>query len=659
MFVIDNILIGPFRILLLFAGVLFVHQIVTRQALKTYDLDYLVKRGVFFSSVLLLLMFVLIQLNMYDIFSLLAIFFIVLVFIYLDFKKMNKIPKRIQVKRRRFLLGFFKFMERRVSLKKLIDDNLRLFFAKKINFVLVLTFLVSISTFFSRYLFLKNDLYTLSSLWIKNLETVKSFNANVWFGSNGNLLGELAFINFYSKIAGISQEMAMHSFGLIESFALAAVLYWFVNKLTNDKYIAPMFSVLFFAFFYKFLPININLLLEHNSLYLAMCFALPSMMFTTNPKLLKRNKGKYFRMLCLIYTAIGFINFFVSLVILPIFLLVSLFFFTNKTLPYIGRSILAFVLGTSISFGINWVGCYANNSSFAEFLKSSMIQVDSYTYFPQLIMPLEGLEQLYLGITAATALLILPLFVRHRKKWTSALVILVMVMVFTSLNYLSLTWIDVDLYYQSLSVLIIAVCGIIIGSIVTYLNITVPKKSFYKASVLTFLFLAIVGVSYVTNGFFKYDFTEIDELKTDVLKVYDNLSSNNMPYSYAIVNQRYGQNISTNEHHFINYKDFLEKYSERDSVYQIKKDDKLFLQKNPDYILPESVFIFITRISNSGTQYNLETPVEVSKDILEQIQILEDKGRKVTVFYEDEFLSVYEIVNRKKSSNLNDLIFNL
>lgn len=72
---IDSVLAGPFRFLLLFTGILFVHQIVTRQPTKTFDLDYILKRLVFHGSLILIVIFVLVQMNMYDIFALLIIFF--------------------------------------------------------------------------------------------------------------------------------------------------------------------------------------------------------------------------------------------------------------------------------------------------------------------------------------------------------------------------------------------------------------------------------------------------------------------------------------------------------------------------------------------------------------------------------------------------------
>ncbi len=659
MFLFDKILLGPFRILLLFLGVLFVHQLIVRQPLRNYKIDYLLKRMVFLGSILVLLIFALIQLNMYDIFSILVIFLIAVVLRYLDIQSSKTIARTFSEKKRNFLLSFFEFMERKLSVHTLIGTNSAFFYSKKINHVLFAALLVSLATFVSRYLFLKNDLYTLSSLWMKKLETIKSFNSNVWFAGTGDLMGELALINFYAKITGISEEMAMHSFGLLESFSLSIVLYWVILKLTEDQFIAPIIGVLFFGFFYKYMPINVNLLLEHNSLYLALGLALPALLFTCMPQLMNVRKNKYVLFLSIVFAAITFTNFFVALIIIPIFLVVAIILGTRHNRSYTMLGIASYIIGAGGTLIVHAIGCLINNRSFLEFMRSSMILVDSYTYFPQLVLPPSQLTMVFYAFCMVSILLLLPLLSKNNQKWRPALIFLIFTYLVVTLRYLQLTWLDMDLYYESLSPLMVIVAGIFIGMLVHYLKVELPKNSTLKAISICSLFLIMVVFAYTTNNFFKHDYKEIDELKADILEVYDDLSSNNMPFSYAIVNQNYGQYLSKNEHHFINYSDFLQKYPVRDSVYQLKKEDKLFLEKNPDYILPESVFVFVTKTAESENKYNLATSAEMSEKVLGQINVLRGKGRKISIFYEDTYLSVYEIVNKKNASNLNDLIFNL
>ncbi|EAR02551.1 hypothetical protein [Maribacter sp. HTCC2170] len=657
---IDSILLGPLRILLLFAGVLFMHQIVTRQPVNTYNLDYLLKRLVFYGSIVVLMIFVLIQLNMYDIFSLLAIFFIILGIKYLGIRHFKNPEKQIRKKRRYFLLGFFKLMEQNLSPGKLVAKNLKIFHTKKINHVFSMAFICALAVFISRYIFLKNDMYTLSSLWSKNLEILKGLSSNIWFINDNNLLGELALMSFYGKMTGLSEEMAMHSFGLIENFALGLVIYWILVKVSKSKFFAPILSVLFFAFFYRFLPININLLLEHNSLYLALIFALPAMMFTVIPKLLHVSKRNYIFIMITMFSAITFINFFVAFVVLPLFLLLSLVFFTKKTLPYTLRSVFAYALGIGLTLTLHAVGCYLNDISFQSFLRSNMILVESYTHFPQLIFPIDHLLLIYLVFGFITLLAILPLYFKNRAKWTPAFIFSVFVSIFILLKKLNLTWLDKDLFFQALSVIIVIQVGLFVGCLQYYSKISIPKRPALRLISLAVVLIVALYSSFAMNGFLKFDSPHYgNQLKTDVIEVYHTLSSDYLPYSYAVVNQRYGQNMSSNEHHFINYPAFIDKYVQRDSVFNANKTNAEFLNQNSDYILPNSVFVFITKNEPLETKYNLSTSKEVSEQLLSQIRILRRRGRNIKIFFDDDYLTVYEIVNRKKSSKLDDLIFNL
>ena len=101
-------------------------------------------------------------------------------------------------------------------------------------------------TFFSRYYFTKYDLYALSNLWILELETVIDFDKQRWFYNGVTPVGELALINFYSKISSISPEIALESIGIIESVLIAILIFWTISKVTASKLIAPIFGCLFF-----------------------------------------------------------------------------------------------------------------------------------------------------------------------------------------------------------------------------------------------------------------------------------------------------------------------------------------------------------------------------------------------------------------------------
>ncbi|MDP5231334.1 MAG: hypothetical protein NWQ38_13155 [Cellulophaga sp.] len=657
MFLFDSVLLGPLRMLMLFFGVLLVHQIITRQAITNYTLDYIVPRLAIYCASVLILIFVLIQINMYDMFSLLLILLILLILVYFQSKNPFHIIKGINAKRKSFLLNFFKFIERDISFKKLFKNNERYLYPRKINFILVSAFALGLTTFISRYIFLKNDLYTLSDLWIKNLDKIKAFNTGSWFQKGLEVNGELAFINFYAKITSTSDEMAMHSFGLIESFGLAIILYWLVKNLVKSQFKAPIIAVLFFAVFYRYLPININLLLEHNPLYFAFCFALPAMLFTVKPRIFKGTERSFFIALLLLYLAISLTSLFVYVILLPLYFVPALVLNLNKNSKFVLKSILAYFLSLAISFGVYYLASIYTSQSFKEFLITSFLQVNSYTYFPQLIVPLDQLLLIYTIVGWFTAGFLVFLVYKNRRKWMPALVFQLFFNAFMLLNKINSIWFDKDLYFQSLAVLLVISFGILVGIVVYFFKITIPKKPVLRAISLSIFFAILLIFSYLTNGFYDYNTKESEVLKADILKVYDELSNDYLPYSYAVVNQAYGQSISANMHHFITYDDFITNYVKRDSIYQIVKDNKQVIKDHPEYILPQSVFVFIAKNAKENSKYDLATSETVLSVLEQQLAQLKKKGRNIALFYQDDYMQVYQIINKEKASKIDDLIF--
>ena len=654
----DYVLVGPLRVLLLFVGVLVLHQIITRQPLSNYSLDYILKRITFYGSSMLILVFVLVQLNLYDTFSLLAILVIVLIFQYFQLFNFDFTSKNFRRKKVKFLLKFFKFIERRPSFRDIYAGLKRIYVPKYVNLKLITAFLVGVACFGSRYIFLKNDLYTLSGLWQINLGFVKQFNNNQWFTNDFRLLGEDAVINLYSKITGISEEMAVHSFGLLEVFGIGIVLYWVVSIISKSHYLAPLFSVLFFGFVYKYLPININLLLEHNPIYMAFWIALPIMLYTLLPRLLTVKVRKYMIQLMVAYSALFFVNLFVAIIVMPIFLLVAFLFQSKKKRPFVLRSIWVYILAGTVVVGLHGIACYANDVSFYSFFKENLILVDVYTYFPQISMGVDQLILYYFIFGIVLLLALLPIYFKSKENWTPALVITIFFNLIISLRWITWDWIDVDLYYQTIAALVTLPIGIGFGVVIHYLKIALPKNQVVKVPVYSMLFIALFYMAYSSNGFLDYEANKKDELKTDIILVYNTLANNYLPYTYAVVNENYGFTISKSEHHFIDYENFTKSYIERDSVYQDIKEDELLLKENPQAILPHSVFVFVSENKEANLS-SLTTPVEVKKDILNTLKTLKDKGRKIEVFYTDKYLTVYEIINKKNSSRLDELIFNL
>jgi len=496
-------------------------------------------------------------------------------FSYFNFKDFINYTKSGGRFRRATLIAFFAFVEKNpFSFSKNLKKNLAILTPKKVDYAFLLLLLISASAVVARLVFIENDEYTFSNLWIQKLEIVKNFDNNQWFVLGQNLaVGELAAMNLYANVIGISKEMAIFTFSLFESFLIAAFVFYIVNALTQSKYLGPLIASICFVFFLAFLPVNIK-----------------------------------------------------------------------------SVAVLTFKV----------IMCYLNNIDFLVYFLDNIIVIESYSDMPQLLLPEDRLRNIYMvfGFTALLAIVLLMVFFKSRTR--AALTFSVFYIAFLFINTLDIMWLDEDLFNQTLTILVPIIIGVNVGlyyKIIKLLGVsnTILVKAFSLSA------LVIIGYLSYQSYFHSLDernFKNVDQLKIDLLKAYDQLSTYQMQNTYAVVNQPYGFRLSSKEHVFINYDDFLDSYLKRDSTFQKIKNNKKLLLENPEFILPNSVFVFVsdTTIMNSKDRL-LRTPRKTAIALDRVLSTLKQRGNLVNTYFQSESLKVYEIVNRKQGSNLNEMIF--
>jgi len=290
----------------------------------------------------------------------------------------------------------------------------------------------------------------------------------------------------------------------------------------------------------------------------------------------------------------------------------------------------------------------------------AIIVIESYSDMPQLLLPEDRLRNIYMvfGFTALLAIVLLMVFFKSRTR--AALTFSVFYIAFLFINTLDIMWLDEDLFNQTLTILVPIIIGVNVGlyyKIIKLLGVsnTILVKAFSLSA------LVIIGYLSYQSYFHSLDernFKNVDQLKIDLLKAYDQLSTYQMQNTYAVVNQPYGFRLSSKEHVFINYDDFLDSYLKRDSTFQKIKNNKKLLLENPEFILPNSVFVFVsdTTIMNSKDRL-LRTPRKTAIALDRVLSTLKQRGNLVNTYFQSESLKVYEIVNRKQGSNLNEMIF--
>jgi len=546
MLYISSMFIGPLRIVLFVFFIYLIKQLISFKDSNQRGLDYFIARFVMFISVIIVVSMGLTQLNAFDLLVCLSILggFMMLVFLNLNSKK--TLSQQFIKMRVRLIIYTVRNFEKnkklisKANLKKRIDStktaqeritNLDL------KWQIGLAVFIALLTFFSRYYFFNFDTYTLSDLWYTDLQKIKDLTKQHWFFHEGTMLGEYLVMNIYGELTGITDTVALESFGLLEASLLAVILFWFTYKLTSKKLIPALVVALSFTFLYPLLPLNINLITQHKSIFFALILGLPAIMYNIKPKSLRNNVSTYFRWMSYLYAAIIFTDLFVSLfIVLPFVLLISILNF-KRNKPYIYRSISAYFIALLVVFIIHLIAALVLNYDLIQFINSNLYDYSSYTYLPQLILPFEELLVYYQWASLACMLIAIPLYIKYPKKYNGALAIAIFLTIFLQAYRIENLIVDEDLLNISAAVFIPLLFGISLFLFFGILELFTLnfRWNFNAKAILSTLVICGVFMWFGKNSIDKIPFKK-NIAKEQIIEAYNKLNSEHLPYSYAVVN---------------------------------------------------------------------------------------------------------------------------
>jgi hypothetical protein len=618
-------------------------------------LEFLVNQWFKYGSIIGIIIFITVQLNIYALINCVIILLLIIIVDYIGLKNLRRFREYVDESSRKNIYNMLKSIE--------LDRPVKSWFAvkQKTNaggngwFMFFLVVVLAAITFGSRFYFFKYDLYSLSGIWIADLQKVIDFDSQIWFLNDTAVNGDLAFVNFYGKMADVSPEIALQSMGILESTLLSILIFWVIRKISPSKSLAPVLASLSFALAYTLTPTNIYFLLQNKPIFLAMAFGLPVMVFLLRPGLLKYRKINYLFSIMAAFITIGLIDIFTLYILFPPFLLIAALFTRRKSMRYYWIGVIAYLMACAIILTVYALICLYFGSDLGMFLHANLLSVSSYTYIPQLVIPFSELINYY-QLSTALALLILLKFIFYNKEktWGAAIAFLLYFNFLILMGHVTSEWIDQDLLNQALSVFMAVVIGVNTAIIIRLFKPVFGRlERFNKIAVAVFLGgLLFVAVYYQRDTI--AELTEADTTPKQVLDAYDKISRTYYPFSYAVVNDYTAQAISTNKHFFVNYTDFLNDYPAQDSIYFKNIHNPKFFKKHPEYVLPKCVLLFV--FNGTPDMYGEENG-DISATLMKQLALLKKRGRKVSVFYTNQNVKVYEIVNEAYESKIPDLIF--
>ncbi len=652
----SSILVGFIRLVLLLMFLYYCNNKLVKREYSHNLLQFIVNEWFKYGSLSLVVVFVLIQFSAYSLINYVLIMSFIIVVDVVGIKNFKNPVRYFKDTAKSRFFEFLKNSENRKPVRELLqmerpkkikDDRVFIFYA-----VLILI----IMAFVGRYYFYIYDTYLLSDLWVANLNKLILFDENTWFDGTVSVEGELAVSNLYSKLVDVSPEVGLQSLAILEDIILSLVVFWTIRKITPSRVLAPMIAFLTYVFLYTFSPVEIHYLLQNEPVLMGLTFAIPCMVYTLKPDAINFKKTNYFISLTICFFAIGLIDLFTLLILMPPFFIIALVFVNKHYLSFKWLALSAYVIGTGSVLAMYYMMCDYYQNDFLIFLQSSLISVTSFTYMPNLIIPFDELITYY-QYGSLFSIIILPFLIWYKKEpWKPSLVFMLYFNLLVTLSFMHVEWIDTDLLRLALSVLIPVCFGITVAVLLRLLQPAYRKVLQFKIPIAVVVSLLVFGGILYSQKEPLSNVKTSDKTPRMVLDAYDEILHEYFPYSYAVVNDNIAQTMSINKHFFINYEDFLFSYLESDSIYHHNKKKPRFFIENPQYVIPKSVLVFVYH-DNSEKENYFADQNQLEPLLKEHIQTLEKRGRKVSLYYESPFVNVYEIENEPKSSKIDDLIY--
>ena len=651
---------GPFRIILFILFCYFVNRILVKNTSLKGGIDFFASYYSVIISFVVIITFLLTQINAFDIVFVFIILGVLALFTFLNLNLSKPIKPQLRVIRFRSLIYTIKtfekgdwFISKKNVLKKKVSKKSNVN-ATKIKWQVRIALAIGLLSFISRYYFFNFDSYTLSENWYSELAAISDISKQNWFFHKGTMMGEFAVINFYSKIAGISSAIALTSFSILESSILSVLIFWFVNKITNANLIAGLVAALSFILLFVLLPLNINLITQPKSIFLGLTLILPYFIYAID--LFSKKKNTHIVILTLLTISIGFINLFLFLLIMPLIIsCITLFHLHLIKESGFFRLIKSYLIAVIILFTIHFIASKVQNYSLTIFLKSSLYSFQNYTYSPQLIAPIQHLIIYYDAIACIFTSIAMYLWKIKKQNFKHTTIVLTFLSLLFTAAIVNFSFIDSDLLNQVLAVAIPLLFGLSLAVVLYFIKAMAKIQNlgiFWKISIVT---TAIVLITiFLENGSLT-NYPPKNPLNEEILGVYDRMDRDLLPFSYAVVNDIANFRIGENAHYFMNYSFFNESYLDLDANFSIYKTDRAYLKLHPEIVIPSSIFVFVY---DASLTENKKDTSDFKKHLATKntIEILRSRGKTVQLYYAKPLLKVYQIVNKPNASRINDLL---
>lgn len=499
--------------------------------------------------------------------------------------------------------------------------------------------------------------------WFEQLNRVKELRLQEYFTEFPSPGGMHSLVSIFSMLTQVSPEMILHLLGSLSSFFLCIIVYWTARDITKNKYpIAPILGMSVYAIVpLLFLPVSLDQQVQANSLDLALCFAVPTFtIFMRN--LRSKYKSPWFYVLSG-FLATAFINLFVAFIILLPLLFLGLLSLPRRNYFQSFYKVTLYLISLSLLVIVPFlVVGYAEGVEFRTFLMAQLYDIQAYSYFPLLIMPIGELSTLYLYISAGLMAYFIIDYFASGQKFIRDEIAFLLVFAIIAVRYTPLLdigqlfWIDTDQLSEFYAIMIGIFVSISFSVMLEIFDRLTPisEKTMYGISWVV-LIITIPALIFMQGGF-RLSRALPSTVPNGFFEAYYQIINERLPYSYATVGPDVQRIQAKNRHFYMDYEYFLDEYGAIDAEYR----EQLQTETVED-VPPASIFIFAEKAPYGAIQQGiLYDSQSVMRDIDQWItEFRELPNRTVKVFYEGPSTIVYEIVNRSTESRVSDILYHI
>ncbi len=558
-------------------------------------------------------------------------------------------------KRQAILLSVIENIEDEDPIISISDEKTSKRFSVRAGFLVATS--ACILAMLVRFYLMQFDNYQLSMAWFQEYSVLIDLADQRWFNQDMIMTGQYAFMSFYGLITGITPEMALESFGLFQVFILCFIIFWFIDAMTNSLITIPLIGTIIFALFFNLAPVNVAQITHGKDTFMAMTFLLPAIVFIRKPwKLYRTNEKSYFHRMLVIFAAIALIDLFTLVVLIPPYFLVVSVFINKEYFKYYFKALGAYLLGAGLVLGTFAFAAYRNEVDFGVFFRSNLLSVTSTTTTGNMVLDYDSLVLTFQIVCLVGGVIMFFLFRKNPRKWASPLSFIIYVNVLVFYSKLGLDYFDRDLLNEISPILLACSLSLIFYIIYYYFNTEIKRIEIPDMISVPIIFITFFGCAYFSQQGLLKRGVKTGTISKNMLEAYQMVKDNYIPYGYAVVNANNMLPISKGSHNFLSYNDFVTSYPERDSIYFQFKNDEDFLVRNTEYIIPNSVLIFLYENVTNEFAAKVTINPEMNELVKLEIEALRAKGREVRLFFDKGNLKVYEVVNNPGEARIMELL---